>query len=137
MRLTGSKNVLHFGIKCSKSLRFRGLRPRSRLGAHDAPPDPLVARGFLPSAIAASRLRRLHFSQFFQYLSPQSFQYLSLRSYVQIYASVYGPPYLFSCNSTTGSRGKEGSRNIFWKTKNKKITGARGERKSTEKAQVT
>src|SRR6218665_1206504 len=27
----------------------------------DAPPDPLVGRGFLPSAIAASRLRRLQF----------------------------------------------------------------------------
>src|SRR6218665_2644938 len=27
--------------------------------AYDAPPDPIVDRGFLPSAIAASRLRRL------------------------------------------------------------------------------
>ena len=32
-------------------------------GAYDAPPDPLVARGFLPSAIAASRLRRLQLPQ--------------------------------------------------------------------------
>ena len=31
--------------------------------AYDAPPDPLVGRGFLPSAIAASRLRRLQFPQ--------------------------------------------------------------------------
>jgi len=29
--------------------------------AYDAPPDPLVGRGFLPSEIAASRLRRLQF----------------------------------------------------------------------------
>src|SRR6218665_2396148 len=28
-------------------------------GAHDAPPDPLVVSGFLPSAICVSRLRRL------------------------------------------------------------------------------
>ena len=28
-------------------------------GAYDAPPDPLVVWGFLPSAIAVSRLRRL------------------------------------------------------------------------------
>src|SRR6218665_1387325 len=40
------------GMKCSKFLRFLGLR-RS--------PDLLAARGFLPSSIAASRLRRLQF----------------------------------------------------------------------------
>ena len=39
-------------------------------GAYDAPPYPLVVRGFLPSAIAASRLRRLHFPKFSQDLSP-------------------------------------------------------------------
>src|SRR6218665_4172704 len=50
-----------FGMKCSKSLRFLGLRPRPHGGAYGAPPDPLVARGFLPSAITASRLRRLQF----------------------------------------------------------------------------
>ena len=36
--------------------------PRSgvpRWGAYDALPDPLVVKGFLPSAIAFSRLRRL------------------------------------------------------------------------------
>src|SRR6218665_3427758 len=48
-------------MKYSKCIRFLGLRPRPRRGAYDAPPDPLVARGFLPSAIAASRLRRLQF----------------------------------------------------------------------------
>src|SRR6218665_2414738 len=48
-------------MKCSKSLGFLGLRPRPRGGAYYAPGDPLVARGFLPSAIAASRLRRLQF----------------------------------------------------------------------------
>ena len=48
-------------------------------GAYDAPPDPLVVRGFLPSAIAASRLRRLHFPQISQDLPPQS--------YIEIFAS--------------------------------------------------
>ena len=52
-----------------------------RIRAYDAPPDPLVVRGFLPSAIAASRLRRLHFPQISQDLSPQS--------YIQIFASVH------------------------------------------------
>src|SRR6218665_581747 len=59
VRLTGSKNVRHFRLKCSKLRRFLGLRPRLRWGAYDALPDPLVVRGFLPSAIAVSRLRRL------------------------------------------------------------------------------
>src|SRR6218665_3701145 len=49
-----------FGMKCSKSLRFLGLRPRPA-GKLTTPPDPLAARGFLPSAIAASHLRRLQF----------------------------------------------------------------------------
>src|SRR6218665_2267620 len=46
-------------MKCSKSRWFLGLHPIPRWGAYDAPPDPLVVRVFLPSAIAASRLRRL------------------------------------------------------------------------------
>src|SRR6218665_2387444 len=54
MRLTTSQNALHFGMKCSKLCRFLGLCPRPRWGAYDAPPDSLVGRGFLPSAIAAS-----------------------------------------------------------------------------------
>jgi len=45
-----------------------GAPPQTPLGAYDATPDPLIVRGFLPSAIAASGLRRLHFPQFFQYL---------------------------------------------------------------------
>ena len=52
-----------FRMRRSKSRRFLGLRSRPRWGAYDAPSDPLVVRGFLPSAIAASRLRRLQFSQ--------------------------------------------------------------------------
>src|SRR6218665_3325386 len=36
-----------------------GLRPRPRWGSLRRSPDPLVVRGFLPSAIAVSRLRRL------------------------------------------------------------------------------
>ena len=43
-------------MNCSKS-----FRPRPRGGSYDAPTDLLVARGFLPSAIAASRLWRLQF----------------------------------------------------------------------------
>src|SRR6218665_717558 len=42
---------------------------------YDAPPDPLVVRGFLPSAIVASRLRGLHFSKFSQDLSPPKVRY--------------------------------------------------------------
>src|SRR6218665_2029717 len=48
-----------FGMKCSKSRRLLGLRPRSRWGSLRCSPGPLVVRGFLPSAIAASRPRRL------------------------------------------------------------------------------
>src|SRR6218665_3575103 len=61
MRLTTSQNTLHFGMKCSKSRQFLGLRPRPRWGAYDAPTDPLVVRGFLPSAIAASGIWPLQF----------------------------------------------------------------------------
>src|SRR6218665_2325391 len=59
MRLTGSKNVLHFRLKCSKLRRFLGLRPRPRWGSLQRSSTPLVVRGFLPSAIAVSRLRLL------------------------------------------------------------------------------
>src|SRR6218665_1366398 len=38
---------------------FWGSAPDPAGGPYDAPPDPLVVRGFLPSAIAVSRLRRL------------------------------------------------------------------------------
>src|SRR6218665_2530441 len=57
--LPGSQNVLHFGLKYSKSRRLLELCTRPCWVAYDAPPDPLVVRGFLPSAIAASRLQRL------------------------------------------------------------------------------
>src|SRR6218665_3269261 len=59
MRLPRAKNVLHFGTKCSKLGLFWGSAPDPAGGAHDAPPDPLIVRGFEPSAIAASRLWRL------------------------------------------------------------------------------
>src|SRR6218665_1571692 len=61
VRSTESQNVLHFGLKCSKSRRFLGLRDLGapRWGAYDALPDPLAVKGSLPSAIAFSRLRRL------------------------------------------------------------------------------
>src|SRR6218665_1280046 len=42
---------------------FWGSAPDPSGGAYDPPPaGSLVVRGFLPSAIAALRLRRLHFS---------------------------------------------------------------------------
>src|SRR5688572_30970862 len=51
-----------FGIKCSKLRRLLGLRPRPRWGSlRRSPIPPIVVRGFLPSAIAASRLRRSQF----------------------------------------------------------------------------
>src|SRR6218665_1818071 len=51
-----------FGTKFKKNcVGFWGSAPDPIGGAHDAPPSPLVGRGFLPSAIAASRLRRLQF----------------------------------------------------------------------------
>src|SRR6218665_3599845 len=60
-RLTGSQNVLNFGMKSSKSRRFLGLCPRPRWGSlrRSPVPDALVVRGFLPSAIAASHLQSL------------------------------------------------------------------------------
>ena len=50
-----------------------GFRPRPRLGAYDAPPSPLIAIGFVPSALAASRLRAFgacNFTHYVQGLSP-------------------------------------------------------------------
>jgi len=73
MRLTTSQNALHFGMKCSKLRRFLGLRPRPAGGAYDAPSDPLVGRCFLPSAITASRLRRLQFPQLHVYMRKLKF----------------------------------------------------------------
>jgi len=50
---------------CKKIVRkricFWGSAPDPAGGAYDAPPDPLVVKGFLPSAIAAPRLQRLQF----------------------------------------------------------------------------
>src|SRR6218665_2417947 len=90
-----------FRMKCSKSRQFLGLRPRPCWGSLRRSPDPIVVRGFLPSAIAASHLRCFQFSQFFSISVPPIFPISVPQSYVQIYAYVYGPPYLFSCNSTT------------------------------------
>src|SRR6218665_1103276 len=66
MRLKTSQNALHFGMKCSKLRRLLGLRPRPRWGnlrRSPRPPSGLVDRGFLPSAIAASRLSACNFSE--------------------------------------------------------------------------
>src|ERR1700733_7667559 len=53
-----TKNVLHFAIKCSNFFGFWGSVPDPAGGAYDAPPDPLIVRGFLPSAIETSRVPR-------------------------------------------------------------------------------
>ena len=67
-------------MKCSKSRRLlHGAPPQTPLGSLPRSHRPLVGRGFLPSAIAASRLRRLHCPQFSQISVPQS--------YIQIYAT--------------------------------------------------
>src|SRR6218665_4176317 len=71
------------------------LKSASAGEAYDAPPDPLVARGFLPSAIAASLLRRLHFPHFSQALSPQS--------WIQIFASVNASFYLRNTRKSSGT----------------------------------
>jgi len=56
---SGKKPILHVTLSLPalqhQSVCFSSL-PAG--GAYDAPPDTLVVRGFLPSAIAASRLRR-------------------------------------------------------------------------------
>src|SRR6218665_602742 len=44
-----------------KILTVSGAPPQTPRGSLRRSPDPLVARGFLPSAIASSRLRRLQF----------------------------------------------------------------------------
>ena len=56
MRLTYAKIYSIFGIKCKKSRRLLGLRPRPRWGSLRRSPDPLVAMGFLLSAITPSAL---------------------------------------------------------------------------------
>jgi len=48
-----------FWLEMFKITSASGALPRPCWVAYDAPPDPLVVRGFLPSAIAASRLQRL------------------------------------------------------------------------------
>src|SRR6218665_2352772 len=54
-------NCTLFGMKCSKILTVSGAPPQTPLGSLRRSLDPLVARGFLPSAIAASRLRHLQY----------------------------------------------------------------------------
>src|SRR6218665_1319133 len=45
-----------FNLKCSK-MRWRlGRRSPPAVGAYDSYPDPLVARGFAPSALANTRI---------------------------------------------------------------------------------
>jgi len=68
MRLRTSQNALYFGMKCSKLRRLLGLRPRPHSESVRRSPDPLVGRDFLPSAIAASRLRRLQFPDSHAYM---------------------------------------------------------------------
>ena len=44
-----------FALNVQNCIGFWGSAPDLAGGAYDAPPDPLVVKGFLPSAIAASR----------------------------------------------------------------------------------
>ena len=53
--------ALHLASNAQNCVGFWGSAPDPDGGAYDAPPYPLVVRGFLPSAIAASRLRRSQF----------------------------------------------------------------------------
>jgi len=64
MRLTRAQNVLRLAGNVQNRVDFWGSAPDPAEGAYDAPSDSLVVRGFLPSAIAASRLRRLQFPVF-------------------------------------------------------------------------
>src|SRR6218665_4024308 len=64
MRLTRAQNILHLAGNVQNCVDFWGSAPDPAEGACDAPSDSLVVRGFLPSAIAASRLRRLQFPVF-------------------------------------------------------------------------
>ena len=63
MRLTRAQNVLHFARKLFKIASVSGAPPQTPLqGLTTLPQTPyIVVRGFLPSAIAASRLRCLQF----------------------------------------------------------------------------
>src|SRR6218665_4001263 len=64
MRLTRAQNVLRLAGNVQNRVDLWGSAPGPAEGAYDAPSDSLVVRGFLPSAIAASRLRRLQFPVF-------------------------------------------------------------------------
>src|SRR6218665_4207923 len=59
MRLTRAQNVLRLAGNVQNRVDFWGSAPDPAEGAYDAPSDSLVVRGFFPSAIPASRLRRL------------------------------------------------------------------------------
>src|SRR6218665_531445 len=63
MRFTRAENVLHLARNVQNRVGFWGSAPDPAGGAYDASQDPLVVRGFLPSAISASRFRRLQFSK--------------------------------------------------------------------------
>src|SRR6218665_880592 len=54
------RSILH---EMFKIVSVSGALPQTPLRSlsYDAPLDPLVGRGFLPSAIASSRLRRMQF----------------------------------------------------------------------------
>ena len=87
MRLTRAQNVLHLAWNVQNRVGFWGSVPDPAGGAYDALPDPLVVRGFLPSAIAVSCLRHLQFSQ--------------LRRPMKGYDPKSSTPHLFSDKSHT------------------------------------
>src|SRR6218665_2063522 len=78
MRSVELTNYRYFCMLCPHPIYVYGLGYFINLAlvnknfAYTALPDSLVVKAYLPSAIAASHLRRLHFPQYPQYLSPQS-----------------------------------------------------------------
>src|SRR6218665_3336149 len=62
MRLTRAQNVLRLAGNVQNRVHYWGSAPDPAEAAYDAPSDSLILRGFFPSAIAASRLRRLQVS---------------------------------------------------------------------------
>src|SRR6218665_674822 len=75
-----------FGMKCSKSRRLLGRRLRRSS-------DPLVVRGFLPSAIAASRLRQSQLRAFGACNYPDAHVLLrTLASRPRLHLLYFAPP---------------------------------------------
>ena len=86
-----------FDLKCYKMLWRLGLRPGPNWGSLQRSPDPLVGRGFAPSARATYYFLAPLYSSTPNLLPPQS---NIPRTATASVPQLCGPPYLFSCNST-------------------------------------